>query len=90
ARPAAGARGTVGRMAEPRLMLRAGAVAVFQHSPGLDRFTALTAGVAIGCGMTAFGATQAVSLRLLYAREVRRRTAPAAPPAAARATTPVP
>ncbi|MFD9096721.1 DUF2306 domain-containing protein [Streptomyces collinus] len=62
-------------------VLSAGAVAVLQHSLGLDRFTALTAGVAMGCGMTAFGATQAVSLRLLYAREVRRRTAPAAAPA---------
>ncbi|MFJ5033473.1 DUF2306 domain-containing protein [Streptomyces sp. NPDC088560] len=60
--------------------LSAGAVALFQHSLGLGRFTALTAGVAIGCGLTAFGATAVVSLRLLYAREVRRRALPAAPP----------
>lgn len=39
--------------------------------------TALTAGVAIGCGLAAFGAALAVSLRLMYAREVRRRSLPA-------------
>ncbi|MFI0809309.1 DUF2306 domain-containing protein [Streptomyces echinatus] len=69
-------------------VLSAGAVAVFQHSLGLGRFTALTAGVAIGCGMTAFGATAVVSLRLMYAREVLRRAAPPAPLPTARATTP--
>ncbi|MFC0052638.1 DUF2306 domain-containing protein [Streptomyces actinomycinicus] len=60
--------------------LSAAAVALFQHSLALDRFTALTAGVAIGCGMTAFGATLVVSLRLMYAREVLRRTVPAPSP----------
>ncbi|MFI1363492.1 DUF2306 domain-containing protein [Streptomyces griseochromogenes] len=69
-------------------VVSAGAVAVFRHTLGLDRLTALTAGVAIGCGLTAFGATQVVSLRLMYAREVRRRSA-SAPLPAARPTTPV-
>ncbi|OLZ63013.1 DUF2306 domain-containing protein [Streptomyces sp. IMTB 2501] len=70
--------------------LSAGAVAVFQHSVGLGRFTALTAGVAIGCGITSFGATLAVSLRLMYAREVRRRSLPAAPLSTPRTTAAVP
>lgn len=67
-------------------VVSAGAVVLFEHSLGLARFTALTAGVAIGCGLTAFGATQVVSLRLLYAREVRRRSAPAPLPAVRAAT----
>ncbi|KOV65546.1 hypothetical protein ADK64_14525 [Streptomyces sp. MMG1121] len=67
----------------------AGAVAVLQHSLGIGRFTALTAGVAIGCGITAFGATLVVSLRLLYAREVRRRAVPTTR-AVPRVTTAVP
>ncbi|MEZ0064630.1 nitrate reductase NapE component [Streptacidiphilus sp. MAP12-20] len=37
---------------------------------GLDRETAMSAGVAIGCGMLAFWATAAVSVRALVAREV--------------------
>ncbi|MGV4981242.1 DUF2306 domain-containing protein [Streptomyces sp. NRAIS4] len=70
-------------------VLSAGAVTVFQRSLGLGRFTALTAGVAIGCGVTAFGATLVVSLRLMYAREVRHRSA-VAPLTAPRTTTAVP
>ncbi|MFF8731876.1 DUF2306 domain-containing protein [Streptomyces sp. NPDC015171] len=69
--------------------LSVGTVAVLEHSLALGRFTALTAGVAVGCGVTAFGATLVVSLRLMYAREVLKRTAPAALPAAP-VTTPVP
>ncbi len=67
-------------------VLSAGAVAVFQHTLGLGRFTALTAGVAIGCGITAFGATLVVSLRLMYAREVRKRSLPAPLPVPRRTT----
>ncbi|GAA2678484.1 DUF2306 domain-containing protein [Streptomyces lunalinharesii] len=46
---------------------------VFERYVGLDRRTALAAGIAIGCGMLAFAATAVVSLRVLFAREVRRR-----------------
>ncbi|MEU5540112.1 DUF2306 domain-containing protein [Streptomyces sp. NPDC020362] len=70
-------------------VVSAGAVALFRHTQALGRFTALTAGVSIGCGLTAFGATLVVSLRLIHAREVRRRSAPGPLPAARRAT-PVP
>ncbi|WP_225826227.1 DUF2306 domain-containing protein [Streptomyces naphthomycinicus] len=70
-------------------VLSAGAVLLCEHSLRLDRFTALTAGVAIGCGMTAFGATVVVSLRLMYAREVVVRTRAARLPVTA-APTPVP
>ncbi|MCK7625302.1 DUF2306 domain-containing protein [Streptomyces sp. RS10V-4] len=51
----------------------AGAAALFERYAGLDRYTALTAGVAIGCGMLAFAATTVVSLRVLAGREVRKR-----------------
>ncbi|WP_256339675.1 MULTISPECIES: DUF2306 domain-containing protein [unclassified Streptomyces] len=69
-------------------VLSAGAVAVLERSLRLGRFTALTSGVAVGCGMTAFAATLVVSLRLMHAREVTRRALPA-PPATPRATAPV-
>ncbi|MER5642781.1 DUF2306 domain-containing protein [Kitasatospora sp. NPDC002227] len=52
----------------------AGAVLLFQHALGIDRPTALTAGVGIGCGMLAFAATAVVGLRLMYAREVVKRS----------------
>ncbi|MEU9991565.1 DUF2306 domain-containing protein [Streptomyces sp. NPDC048045] len=63
-------------------VVSAGAVAFLQRTLDLGRFTALTAGVAVGCGLTAFGATLVASLRLVHAREVRRRSAPAPLPAA--------
>ncbi|MFF4606241.1 DUF2306 domain-containing protein [Streptomyces sp. NPDC001339] len=56
----------------------------FERFMGLDRQTALTAGVTIGCGMLAFAATTAVSLRVLYGRELVKRERAAA--AAARGT----
>ncbi|MCX4783144.1 DUF2306 domain-containing protein [Streptomyces sp. NBC_01264] len=49
----------------------------FDRYAGLDRPTALIAGVAIGCGVTAFAATAVVSLRVMYARELVRRAGPA-------------
>ncbi|MCX4744193.1 DUF2306 domain-containing protein [Kitasatospora sp. NBC_01287] len=71
-------------------VLSAGAALPLQHSLGLDRQTALCAGVAIGCGMLAFTATTVVSLRVMYGREVLERAEPAAArrtrPAAATAT----
>ncbi|MGG2461056.1 DUF2306 domain-containing protein [Streptomyces sp. RGM 3693] len=45
----------------------------FERSMGLDRGTALAAGIAIGCGMLAFAATTMVSLRLMFGREVLKR-----------------
>lgn len=50
-------------------VLSIAAAPVFQHGLGLDRLTALSAGVAVGCGMLAFAATTVVSLRVLRARE---------------------
>ncbi|MEV7415556.1 DUF2306 domain-containing protein [Streptomyces sp. NPDC089919] len=47
-----------------------------RHTMGLDRLTALTAAAGIGCGVLAFAATAVVSLRVLYGRELVRRTAP--------------
>ncbi|MGY6023366.1 DUF2306 domain-containing protein [Streptomyces spinosirectus] len=58
-------------------VLSVGAVPVLQRGLGLDRHTALSAGVAVGCGMLAFAATAVVSMRVLYAREVLKRTIPA-------------
>ncbi|MEV5530072.1 DUF2306 domain-containing protein [Streptomyces prunicolor] len=52
-------------------VLSVAAAPVFRHALGLDRLTALTAGVAIGCGMLAFAATTVVSLRVVRAREVQ-------------------
>ncbi|MFE7513454.1 DUF2306 domain-containing protein [Streptomyces sp. NPDC057540] len=65
-------------------------VPVLERTLGLDRLTALVAGVGIGCGMLAYAAVTVVSLRILYAREVLRRqkefadlpTSPANAPAA--------
>jgi len=51
-------------------VLSVAAAPVFQQALGLDRLTALTAGVAIGCGMLAFAATTVVSLRVVRAGEV--------------------
>ncbi|MCZ4096725.1 MULTISPECIES: DUF2306 domain-containing protein [Streptomyces] len=39
----------------------------------LDRVTALSAGVGIGCGVLAFAATAVVSLRVMYGRELVKR-----------------
>ncbi|MFI6564926.1 DUF2306 domain-containing protein [Streptomyces sp. NPDC050534] len=58
-------------------VLSVGAVPVLQRGLDLDRHTALSAGVAIGCGMLAFAATAVVSMRVMYAREVLKRTVPA-------------
>ncbi|MEW1642747.1 DUF2306 domain-containing protein [Streptomyces sp. NPDC091219] len=70
-------------------VLSAGAAPVFQRALGLDRLTALSAGVAIGCGMLAFTATTVVSLRVMYARELLKRTAPAPSASTSRPSTPV-
>ncbi|MEV6019054.1 MULTISPECIES: DUF2306 domain-containing protein [unclassified Streptomyces] len=58
-------------------VLSVGAAPLFERSLGLDGLTALAAGAAIGCGVTAFMATLAVSMRVMYAREVLKRAAPA-------------
>jgi hypothetical protein len=57
--------------------LSAGAAPLFERSLGLDGLTALAAGAAIGCGVMAFTATLIVSVRVMYAREVLKRAAPA-------------
>ncbi|MET9381806.1 hypothetical protein ABZY09_12100 [Streptomyces sp. NPDC002928] len=49
---------------------------------GLDPHTALAGGVSIGCGVMAFAATTVVSLRVMHARELLKRTAPSMRPAA--------
>ncbi|MFI1197856.1 DUF2306 domain-containing protein [Streptomyces sp. NPDC020883] len=51
----------------------AAAALLFEHFTGLDPRTALTASVAIGCGMLAFTATAIVSLRMMFGRELRKR-----------------
>ncbi|KUL35603.1 hypothetical protein ADL22_26865 [Streptomyces sp. NRRL F-4489] len=59
----------------------AGATVLLERYAALDRYTALTAGVGIGCGMLAFAATTAVSLRVLAGRreaQAGRRTAASA------------
>ncbi|WP_051823597.1 DUF2306 domain-containing protein [Streptomyces sp. NRRL S-1448] len=61
-------------------VLSVGAALLFGRYMGLDRGTALSAGVAIGCGMLAFAATVAISLRIMSARELVKREGPAAPP----------
>ncbi|GGY27603.1 DUF2306 domain-containing protein [Streptomyces tanashiensis] len=48
-------------------------VPVLERTLGLDRTTALVAGVGIGCGMLAYAAVTVVSLRILYARELLKR-----------------
>lgn len=58
-------------------VLSAGAAPLFERSLGLDGLTALAAGAAIGCGVMAFTATVLVSVRVMYAREVLKRAAPA-------------
>ncbi|MFD7880602.1 DUF2306 domain-containing protein, partial [Streptomyces sp. NPDC059766] len=63
-------------------VLSAGTAPLLERGLGLDPHTALVAGVSIGCGVLAFAATTVVSLRVMYAREVLRRTAPVAAPAA--------
>ncbi|MFF3448776.1 DUF2306 domain-containing protein [Streptomyces sp. NPDC002667] len=57
-------------------VLSVGAAPLFERSLGLDGLTAPAAGAAIGCGVTAFMATVAVSMRVMYAREVLKRAAP--------------
>ncbi|WP_432126708.1 DUF2306 domain-containing protein [Streptomyces sp. bgisy082] len=60
-------------------------VPVLERTLGLDRVTALIAGVGIGAGVLAYAAVTAVSLRILHAREVvRRQGPPAAGPAPVR------
>ncbi|MEU3745915.1 MULTISPECIES: DUF2306 domain-containing protein [Streptomyces] len=49
------------------------AVPVLERTMGLDRLTALIAGVGIGCGMLAYAAVTVVSLRVLYGRELLKR-----------------
>ncbi|MFJ5831947.1 DUF2306 domain-containing protein [Streptomyces sp. NPDC093089] len=48
-------------------------VPVLERSMGLDRPTAMIAGVGIGGGMLAYAAVTVVSLRVLHARELLRR-----------------
>ncbi|WP_426403104.1 DUF2306 domain-containing protein [Streptomyces sp. R-07] len=62
-------------------------VPVLERTLGLDRITALTAGVGIGCGMLAYAAVTVVSLRILYARELLKRQGEfaEAPPSRAKA-----
>ena len=60
-------------------VLSAAAALLFERALGLDRLTALSAGVAIGCGMLAFAATTVVSLRVMHGRELLKRSALAAP-----------
>ncbi|MEU9117026.1 DUF2306 domain-containing protein [Streptomyces sp. NPDC048483] len=67
-------------------VLSASAALLFERYAGLDRQTALSAGVTIGCGMLAFMATTAVSLRVMYGRELVKRQRLAA----ARHTRPTP
>ncbi|MFE5923122.1 hypothetical protein [Streptomyces sp. NPDC056468] len=62
-------------------VLSVGVTPVFERTLGLDHHTALSAGLAIGCGVLATAATSVVSLRVMYARELRKR-ASAAPTAA--------
>lgn len=54
-------------------VLSAGATPLFERTLGLDHLTALSAGITIGCGVLATAATSVVSLRVMYARELRRR-----------------
>ncbi|MFJ9539656.1 DUF2306 domain-containing protein [Streptomyces sp. NPDC101225] len=70
-------------------VLSVGAVPVLQRGLDLDRSTALSAGVAIGCGMLAFAATAVVSMRVMYAREVLRRAVPAEPAPAVGVSSPL-
>ncbi|MFE2012248.1 DUF2306 domain-containing protein [Streptomyces sp. NPDC059491] len=78
----AGARGAAWAAEEWRLHLvalclapafSAVTVPVLERSMHLDRPTALLAGVGIGGGMLAYAAVTAVSLRVLYARELLKR-----------------
>ncbi|TXS33070.1 DUF2306 domain-containing protein [Streptomyces sp. adm13(2018)] len=50
-------------------------VPVLERTMGLDRLTALIAGVGIGAGMLSYAAVTVVSLRVLHGREVLRRRA---------------
>ncbi|MFG2210150.1 DUF2306 domain-containing protein [Streptomyces sp. NPDC048638] len=59
-------------------VLSAAAALLFERYLGLDPRTALSAGVAIGCGMLAFAATTVVSLRVMYGRELVKRERPGA------------
>ncbi|MFE9433603.1 DUF2306 domain-containing protein [Streptomyces sp. NPDC006640] len=58
-------------------VVSAAAAPLFERTLGLDRLTAVSAGAAIGCGALATTATLVVSLRVMYAREVLKRAAPA-------------
>ena len=70
-------------------VLSAGATPLFERTLGLDHATALSAGITIGCGVLATAATSVVSLRVMYARELRRR-ATADPAITTRPDSPVP
>ena len=59
-------------------MFSAGAAVLFERSMRLAPQVAMSAGIAIGCGMLAFAATAVVSLRIMYGREVLNRRAAAA------------
>ncbi|MFE7295654.1 DUF2306 domain-containing protein [Streptomyces sp. NPDC057579] len=52
--------------------------ALFERYAGLDRRTALAAGIAIGCGMLAFAATTVVGVRLMSGRQALKRQRPTA------------
>ncbi|MFH8681699.1 DUF2306 domain-containing protein [Streptomyces lydicus] len=69
-------------------VVSAGAALGFARYGGLDRHTALSAGVAIGCGMLAFAATAVVSLRVMFGRESANRQDTAAARRTRRAPSP--
>ncbi|AOP48164.1 DUF2306 domain-containing protein [Streptomyces lydicus] len=69
-------------------VVSAGAALFFARYGGLDRHTALSAGVAIGCGMLAFAATAVVSLRVMFGRESANRQDTAAARRTRRAPSP--
>ncbi|MCX5389242.1 DUF2306 domain-containing protein [Streptomyces sp. NBC_00094] len=51
-------------------------VPVLERTMGLDRLTALVAGVGTGCGVLAYAAVTVVSLRVLHGRELLKRQRP--------------
>ncbi|MFG2289722.1 DUF2306 domain-containing protein [Streptomyces sp. NPDC048595] len=61
----------------------------FERYLGLDRQTALSAGVAIGCGVLAFAATAVVGLRVVNGRARIGREGPAVAHRAGRAASPL-
>ncbi|WP_030546070.1 DUF2306 domain-containing protein [Streptomyces albus] len=63
-------------------VLAVGLTPLFSTALGLDRSVALTAGIAVSCGMTAFAGVLTVTVRVMLARETTRRTAAGSPAAA--------